>query len=184
MLYCNTLRRARNTAVSLAAALCVGLAPTAASAQVATCGALTLYGNAANTGLCRNLSTGALKVCELTEGNPDVHTTFGPGAAPVNLHITVNVPPPAACNGNANLTGNFPGALALAAGAPAAICNVQLANWVARLNAVPQVAAPAGGTLCVAAFNAALAAGRINAATAGHYLALCAAPAPAAPACP
>lgn len=188
MLHTDTPRRARNTAVSLATALCVGLAPTIALAQVPTCQALTLYGNAANTGLCRNLSTGALKVCELTVGNPDVHLTFGPaaggGVAAVPLHITVNVPPPAACNGNQNLAGAFPGALALPAGAPAAICNVQLANWMARLNAVPQMAAAGGATACVTSFNAALAAGRINAATAGHYLALCGAPAPAAPACP
>jgi hypothetical protein len=181
MLDCHTPHRARNTAVGLAAALAVLLATTASLAQVATCDALTLYSNAVNTGLCRQLSTGNLWVCELTGANPDVHTTFNAGN---NLHITVRTPGPPPCQGNAQLTGNFPGALALQAGAPAAICNVQLQNWVNRLNAVAQGNVPAGQTNCTAGFIAAQAAGRINGATRGFYVNLCAAPAPGAGACP
>ena len=64
------------------------LAADAGFAQVPTCEALTLYGNAANSGLCKTLSpaTQNLWVCGMTTANPDVHTTFNAATA---LHVTV-----------------------------------------------------------------------------------------------
>lgn len=160
----------------LAALVLLFLAPLC-QAQVATCDALTLYGNAANSGLCRDLSptTQNLWVCELSGVNPDVHTTFNVATA---LHVTVRTGAnPPTCQGNSILAGNWPpaggvGGLTIAAGQPANVCNVSITNWVARLNAVPQV--PAGGaTACRAGFLAALAAGRLSNAVAQSYLNTC-----------
>ncbi|WP_257388348.1 hypothetical protein [Tahibacter caeni] len=158
------------------AALVLLLAAPLCQAQVPVCDALTLYGNAANSGLCRSLSptTQNLWVCELSGVNPDVHTTFNAVTA---LHVTVrtDVNPPS-CQGNSILAGNWPPAggagLTIAPGQPAQVCNVNINNWVARLNAVPQV--PAGGaTACRAGFLAALAAGRLSNAVAQTYLNTC-----------
>lgn len=153
------------------ALLMAGAAP--ASAQpVPVCEALTMYGNAVNTGLCRSLSptTQNLWVCALTDSDPDVHTTFNLATA---LHVTVRTPPGVpTCQGNSTLTGHWPAALAIAGGQPAVICGVGIQNWVNRLNAVPQM--PAGGqTLCTAPFLAAGAAGRISQNTMQSYLNTC-----------
>lgn len=142
-----------------------------AAAQVPTCEALSLYGNAFNQGLCKSLSptTQNLWVCGLTDGATDVHTTFN-AANP--LHITVRINPGApTCQGNSTLTGNWPGALAIAAGQPALICGVNVQTRVDRLNAVNQL--PAGAsTLCRAGFLAALAGGA-DAALMQTYLNTC-----------
>ncbi|HWU52355.1 MAG TPA: hypothetical protein VN153_06010, partial [Tahibacter sp.] len=87
------------------AALALLLAAPLCHAQVPVCDALTLYGNAVNSGLCRSLSptTQNLWVCELSGVNPDVHTTFNAATA---LHVTVrtDVNPPS-CQGNSTLAG-------------------------------------------------------------------------------
>ncbi len=131
---------------------------TPAMAQVPTCEALSLYGNAYNEKLCKSLSptTQNLWVCGLTDGMTDVHSTFN---AVNPLHITVRINPGApTCQGNSTLAGNWPGALTIAVGQPAAICGVNVQSRVDRLNAVNQL--PAGGsTLCRAPFLAALAHG-------------------------
>lgn len=137
-------------------------------AQVATCQGLTLYGNAALSGLCRSLSTGNHWVCELSD-NPDIHLTFN---AATPLHITVRTP---ACEGNAQLAGAWPANLALAPGQPAMICNVNVQNYVARLNAQPQTAAP---PTCQTSFANAQGAQRIDAATSTFYINRCNNPPP------
>src|SRR5262245_44667137 len=79
-------RRARFLA--LLGVLVLALVSQPAAAQVPVCQALTLYGNAANTGLCKSLSPGTqnLWVCGLTTGVTDIHTTFNAATA---LHLTV-----------------------------------------------------------------------------------------------
>lgn len=123
----------------------------AAAQNVPVCDALTLYGNAALERLCKSLSptTQNLWVCGLTDTATDVHTTFNLGTA---LHITVRTPRAnPTCQGNANLTGHWPNNLAIAANQPNNICNVDIQNWVNRLNAVNRL--PAGNqTLCTAPF--------------------------------
>lgn len=165
-------RRPRPLA-ALLTALVLLLAATASVAQVPTCSALTLYGNAANSGLCKTLSptTQNLWVCGLTTADPDVHTTFNAATA---LHVTVRTPPGIpTCQGNSTLGGNWPGALIIAVGQPTHVCNVGIQSWVDRLNAVPQV--PAGGTTaCRAGFLAAGAAGKLSQATMQTYLNTCA----------
>ena len=142
------------------------------AAPVPVCDALTLYGNAANSGLCKSLSTSAHWVCELANNNPDIHSTFNAATA---LHITVNTPPPTVCNGLSTLTGTWNaagGALAIAAGQPNVVCNVSIQNYVDRFNAQPRL--PAGAaSACLTAFNAALGNGRITPAVQGFYAALC-----------
>src|ERR1700759_2743023 len=98
-----------------------------ASAQVTTCNALTMYGWGIQSGTCRSLSpaTQNLWVCEISPGNPEIHTTFNPTTA---FHITVRQG--SACEGNVNLGGAFPGGLNAAAGN---ICNVDPAGYVTRL---------------------------------------------------
>jgi len=140
-----------------------------AQAPVPTCQALSLYANAANTGLCRSLSPTTQNhwVCELGD-NPDIHTTFN---AANNLHITVRTLNPGGgvqCQGNSQFTGNFPGALALVNGAP--ICNVNIQNYAARLNAVPQLPAAPGQTRVQTAALAAVAAGRLTIQVAQTYI--------------
>lgn len=140
------------------ALLCVLVAGTTpAIAQVPTCQALSLYGNAFNEKLCKSLSptTQNLWVCGLAD-SPDIHTTFNAATA---LHVTVrNNPAPPGCEGNSQLAGHWPGGLVIAGGQPAMVCNVNVQNWVNRLNAVNQL--PAGhATLCRAGFLAALAKG-------------------------
>ena len=78
--------------LALAATAALAAATSAAAQAVPTCSALSLYANAARTGLCRSLSptTQNLWVCELSGANPDVHTTFNAANA---LHITVRQAP-------------------------------------------------------------------------------------------
>jgi hypothetical protein len=160
--------RARLAAVAfLVVASLAAVAP--AAAVVPTCAALTLYGNAVNEKLCKTLSTNNLWVCELTSAQPDVHTTFN---LVTPLHLTVRTANNA-CQGNSNLNGNFPGALALAGGAANMVCGVNLTNYVARLNAVARMAAAHGSTMCRTAFTTATANGRITAAVNNHYQGLC-----------
>jgi hypothetical protein len=144
---------------------------TSAEAQaVPTCSALSLYVNAARTGLCHSLSptTQNLWVCELSAANPDVHTTFNAGNP---LHITVRqAPQPGGCQGNANFTGNYPGALAFPGGGGGPICNVNIQSYRDRLNAVPQLAAVHGQTLVQTGALAAVAANRLTAAVAQTYI--------------
>ena len=108
--------------LALAATAALAAATSAEAQAVPTCSALSLYANAARTGLCRSLSptTQNLWVCELSAANPDVHTTFNAANA---LHITVRqAPQPGGCQGNANFTGNYPGALAFAGGCDNSEC--------------------------------------------------------------
>ncbi|MCP4687788.1 MAG: hypothetical protein GY859_07040 [Desulfobacterales bacterium] len=144
-----------------------------ASAQVPTCEALTLYGNAVNQGLCKSLSPGAqnLWVCALTNTDPDIHTTFNAATA---LHVTVRTPPGIpTCQGNSTLAGNWPGALAIQGGQPNAVCNVNIPNYVRRLNAVPRMAQNGGQSFCRTAFLAAGANLKISQAVMASYLTLC-----------
>lgn len=158
--------------LAAACLLLAGAGPAAAQA-VPACSALTMYGNAANTGLCKTLSptTQNLWVCGLTTTDPDVHTTFNLATA---LHVTVRTPPGVpTCQGNSTLTGAWPNNLAIAAGQPAAVCNVGIQNYVNRLNAVPQMPAQAGQTACTTPFIAAMNAGRISQAVGQTYINTC-----------
>ncbi len=69
--------------LALAATAALAAATSAEAQAVPTCSALSLYANAARTGLCRSLSptTQNLWVCELSGANPDVHITFNAGNA-------------------------------------------------------------------------------------------------------
>ncbi|MCG6117917.1 MAG: hypothetical protein MEQ07_06950 [Aquimonas sp.] len=129
-----------------------------AIAQVSTCDALTLYGNAYNEKLCKSLSPTTQNhwVCALTDGTRDIHTTFN---ALTLLHLTVrDNPSPPGCTGNSTLGGTWPGNLVIGMGQPAVVCGVNVQNWVDRLNAVNRL--PANGqTFCRAGFLAALANG-------------------------
>ncbi|MBY3348908.1 hypothetical protein [Rhizobium laguerreae] len=136
-------------------------------ADVATRQALTLYGNAALTGLCRHLSTNRLWVCELSD-NPDIHLTFNADTA---LHITVRTP---SCEGNSVLDGEWPGNLKIAAGQPKNVCNVKIydeeegGDYVNRLNALPEIFSE-----CRDSFREASAMNRLNAQTANFYIGKC-----------
>lgn len=151
--------------LAIAGAAVAALTLASAAQAVPTCESLSLYANAANTGLCRSLSptTQNLWVCELSD-NPDIHLTFNAGN---NLHITVRKLNPA-CEGNSQFNGNFPGALTLAA--PAAICGVNIQNYLARLNAVPQMPAAHGQTRVQTAALAAVAARRLTIQVAQTYI--------------
>ncbi|WP_298691605.1 hypothetical protein [uncultured Sphingomonas sp.] len=155
--------------LALAATAALAAATSAEAQAVPTCSALSLYANAARTGLCRSLSptTQNLWVCELSGANPDVHITFNAGNA---LHITVRqAPQPGGCDQHTNFTGNYPGGLALAGGG-APICNVNIRNYRDRLNAVQQLQAVHGQTLVQAAALAAVAASRLTPAVAQTYI--------------
>lgn len=146
---------------------------TAVKAQVATCDALKLYGNAVNEGLCKDLSPGNqnLWVCDLTGGSPDIHTTFN---AATNLHLTVrHNPAPPNCQGNSQLTGFWPAGLGIMAGNPVTVCGVGVQNYVNRLNAVNQVPAMPGQSLCRSAFLTAQANGKLSPTKTAQYLANC-----------
>jgi hypothetical protein len=152
----------------------VSAIPSAARAQVNVCQALTLYGNAVNTGLCKALSPGTqnLWVCDLAVGNPDVHSTFNATTA---LHITVRTTPPCANSNpdNSILAGAWPANLAIGAQQRTTICNVSIQNYVDRFNDVQRMAAgPA--TLCRRPFFVAQQAGKISHNLAQSYLNLCA----------
>ncbi|HVH36547.1 MAG TPA: hypothetical protein VM847_20820 [Tahibacter sp.] len=158
------------------AALALLLAAPLCQAQVSTCDALTLYGHAASSGLCRNLSptTQNLWVCELNGPNPGVHTTFN-GATQLRLTVRTGGSPPT-CQGHSGLTGNWPpaggGGLKIQTGEPANVCGVNVSNWLSRFNAVPQI--PNGGTTaCRSGFLHAIAAGRLSKAVAQTYLNTC-----------
>lgn len=152
--------------------LAMGLMAVSVPAQakdVPTCNALNLYGAAATSGLCRSLSSGTqnLWVCALTDANPDVHTTFN---ATTPFHITVRTP---TCDKNSTLQGEWP-KLSLAPKQESVICNVNVQNYIDRLNAVPPVTPTGTQTKCQAGFMAALNAGKISQAIADSYLKLCA----------
>lgn len=117
------------------------------------CQALTLYGNATVTGLCKSISMNNLWVCELTAAQPDVHLTFN---AQTVLHLTVRTQQKA-CDQNTNILGNFPGAMN-ALPAHQVLCGVNVDNYIARLNAVPQLAVGTNNqaTLCRTAIQQAL----------------------------
>jgi hypothetical protein len=150
----------------IAAAAVTALTTAQAGAAVSTCQALSLYANAANTGLCKSVSptTQNLWVCELAQ-SPDVHLTFNAGT---NLHVTVRKLSPA-CEGLAQFNGAFPGGLTLAQ--PHTICGVNVADYVPRLNAVPQLAAAPNQTLVKTAILAAKNRGRVTDAVAQTYIA-------------
>jgi hypothetical protein len=163
-------RFAKLSALLVGAVLGLGSQP--ATAQVPVCQALTLYGNAVFEGLCKSLSPGTqnLWVCAMTTGSRDVHTTFNAATA---LHLTVrDNPSPPGCDQNSTFAGNWPGAIVIAAGQPVTICGVSVTNYVARLNAVNQMAGGAT-TLCRAPFLAASNSGKISPALAQTYLNLC-----------
>ncbi len=160
----------------LLAAILVGAIARPADAQVPVCEALTLYGNAANSGLCHSLSPANqnLWVCELTQGNPDIHLTFNAVAA---LHITVRqyqMPP--VCQGNSNLAGNWHQGLtnlAIANGQQGVICGTNVINYMARLNNVPMAPHGNNASACTAGFIAALAVNRLTPQVAQTYIDEC-----------
>jgi hypothetical protein len=189
----------RQTFKAIAIIACT-IAPAQVSAQafpVDNCQALRLYGSAYTSRLCKNLSFNnhnGMMVCELAQGNPDIHLTFqyqhgNPNPSP--LHITVGVAAPAACQTHSALAGNWPppaGAAGLviapAGNQPAGwvrgplVCQqppgqggVNIQNYVDRLNAVGPVAAGAQSA-CVSAFNAAQAKG-LNPGVAGNFIQAC-----------
>ncbi|NEI51799.1 hypothetical protein GR217_29565 [Rhizobium leguminosarum] len=137
-------------------------------ADVATREALTLYGNAALSGLCRHLGINKQWVCELSD-DPDIDLTFNAATA---LHITVRTP---TCEGNSVLDGEWPANFGIATGQPKKVCNVEIyKNYVDRLNAQPEIIPE-----CENSFQAAFLMHRINAQTAKFYIQQCMAnPAP------
>jgi hypothetical protein len=142
---------------------------------VTTCNALTMYGWGVTDGTFKHISptTQTHWVGEISLGNPEIHVTFSAGTP---LHLTVRAG--TTCMGNVNLHGTFPGAI-IAPGAPAQICGVTIATYLARLNAIAQGPTPGGQTACRAGFLAAPA-NRLSPATQATYLNTCNAP----PACP
>lgn len=169
MLNCNRFFRTRGLVPLVVFATAALLADRPALGQaVPTCQALTLYGNAALAGVCTRLSpaTQNLWVCELAN-TPDVHTTFNATTA---LHVTVR---DTSCQGRSDLTGTFPGALAIGAGQPAAICGVSVQAWVAGLNAVPQVPAGTTGKVCLQPFLDAWEGGSLSPGDAQSYMNVC-----------
>jgi hypothetical protein len=172
LIMCNERKSIRIAAFVLVTIMAVITGRPAFAQQVNICQALTLYGNAATTGLCLNLSTNAHWVCELAAGNPDIHTTFNAGTP---FHVTAVTSQPTACNQSSDLAGVWPGGLRIQDDQPNMICNVNVQNYVNRLNAVPQIAPGGanGNTHCMASFLAAQNAGRIPPAVGGFYLALC-----------
>jgi hypothetical protein len=162
-------------AIGAAAVMAALFAGAPAHAQVAICDALSLYANGARTGLCKDLSptTQNLWVCELTTANPDIHLTFNANTA---LHITVRTPRGApTCQGNSTLAGSFPSVqnnpLARAAQQPQIVCSVDVDNYISRLIAVPELAAAHNQNRVQTAILNALAAGKVNQATANSYMA-------------
>lgn len=167
-------RITRNTARVLVvlfvafAVMTVGIRPASAqtaSPRVNVCQALTLYGNAAREGLCKNLSTGTNWVCELAkENNLDIHTTFN---ATTPFHITVR---PCPAGERSDLTGTWPNSLIIAQNQPITLCGVSIQTYVDKLNKVTQVnSAPAPETLCTTAFKKAVEAGKIDGTVANFY---------------
>ena len=132
--------------------------------------ALTLYGNAVEQGLCKSLSptTQNLWVCALTDTNPDVHTTFN---ATTDLHFTVRKPPVnPICQGNSYLTGTWNAQaknLTFQADQPNIVCEVNLQDYLTRLNAVE------ANNGCVEAFVNAMNAGKITQSVAQSYIDVC-----------
>jgi len=154
-----------------------------AMAQVSTCDSLTLYGNAANSGLCLGITPGdqPLWGCSLST-TPDIHTTFNATTSLLIIVSTTATSTAPQCQINSGLTGKQP-ALTFGTYQPSTGCGVNLQTWVDSLNAVPPVAAGTG-TVCEAGFNAAVAAGKITSATAATYLPLCANSGPNGTPCP
>ncbi|TAX71824.1 hypothetical protein ELI03_08775 [Rhizobium leguminosarum] len=146
-----------------------------ASARVSTRQALTLYGNAALSGLCTHLSTTRLWVCELSD-SPDIHLTFN---ADTPLHITVRtqlditVRTPS-CEGNSVFDGEWPGKLEIAPGQPNTVCNVKIydkkdgGGYLDRLNARPETIWD-----CEDSFEHASRINRLDARTANFYIQQC-----------
>ncbi len=157
-------------------ALFAGVQP--AAAQVPVCQALTLYGNAASESLCKTLSPGTqnLWVCALgNSGVTDVHTTFNAATA---LHLTVrDNPAPPGCEGNSTLAGTWPAGagagLVIAAGQQGTVCQVDLQNYIRRLNAVTRMAPAGGQSLCRSAFLSAGNQNKISQPVMQSYLNLC-----------
>lgn len=143
-----------------------------ARAQVPTCDALRLYGNAAESGLCRQLTPAGQQhlVCELAD-HPDIHLTFNDRTA---LHVTVREQGGNRnCEGNSYLTGMWPASLGIRAGDPNTVCGVGIQQWVDQLNNVG-VAQPSGKqTPCTAAFIAAGNTGNISQKQVSDYKQLC-----------
>jgi len=149
--------------LAIASAAVAALAIATGVQAVPTCEALSLCANAAESGLCRSLSPTTQNhwVCGLADG-PDIHTTFN---AATHLHITVRQCPGPSCQGHANINGTFPANMTLTANAP--ICRVSAQNYLARLNAVNEMAAAAGQTHVQTAILAAVAQTYIS--TAAHH---------------
>ncbi|MGO6733546.1 hypothetical protein ELI49_33680 [Rhizobium ruizarguesonis] len=135
-------------------------------ADVPTHQALSLYGNAALTGLCRHLGINKQWVCELSD-SPDIHLTFNAGTS---LHITVRTP---SCEGNSVLDGKWPGKLTIAPDQPKKVCNVKIVDekeggYLDRLNALPEIISK-----CEVSFQEAFLKNRLNAETANFYIGQC-----------
>lgn len=152
----------------------VSLSLTTATAQsVRVCSGLGLYGNAAFEGLCKSLSptTQNLWVCGMTTGITDVHVTFNATTA---MHITVRINPASpTCEGLAYMRGTFPNRFSLSPAQPTVICGVNVADYVARLNAVGAMPAIPGLSACQAAFDEAAGTLRLNSNIAGSYMNSC-----------
>ncbi|ANP89284.1 hypothetical protein [Rhizobium leguminosarum] len=129
-------------------------------ADVATHQALTLYGNATLSGLCRHLGINRQMVCQLSD-IPDVSLAFN-DAAP--LHIEVRTP---TCEGNSVLDGEWPYNLKIAADQPETVCTVEIKDYVDRLNAQPEIIG------CEDSFQDAFFINKINARTAYIYIQQC-----------
>lgn len=143
------------------------------AAGVSTCDALTLYGNAANQGLCKSLSPGSqnLWVCNLTDGSPDIHSTFNNITA---LHITVReYPLSSGCEGYSTLSGSWPGQLTVLKGQSHMICGVNIQGYIDRFNAVKRIDAMQNQSYCRTAFMKAQENLRLDPSITTQYLALC-----------
>ncbi|OKO70642.1 hypothetical protein AC629_10215 [Bradyrhizobium sp. NAS80.1] len=143
------------------------------SPPVPVCDALTLYGSAVNSGLCKRLSTSELWVCELTQNNPDIHMTFN---KEFGLHLTVRLPK-RSCEGKSELTGNWNErdghTLKLAKGQLPKACEVNLQNYAARLNATTRLNGAGGYSACMTAFQTARSRDRISGQEESFYIDLC-----------
>ncbi|MGR9147662.1 hypothetical protein ACU8MP_35945 (plasmid) [Rhizobium leguminosarum] len=144
----------------LFSALCCSYA-SEALAQVPIRQALTLYGNAVGSGLCRQLGVNSLWVCMLSY-SPDIYLTFNAHAA---LQIKVWTP---TCVGFSLLDGTWPNELEIASGEPEEVCNVAVKeNYLKRLNAQAQKAD------CEESFIRARIMNRINWKTTQFYIQQC-----------
>jgi hypothetical protein len=139
---------------------------------VSVCGALTLYGNAVDQGVCLNLSPATQNhwVCELVT-TPDIHLTFN---KTTDLHVTVRdsrTTPP--CDENSYLTGAFPAQLKIDAGQKKTLCTVPIQPIVDQLNTIPELQPSRSQSKCVEPFAKAVEDLRLSPSLAQTYIDRC-----------